>query len=194
LKGLSFDATIVNCLSMLLLDFIIPPATEPPSSALASFPIPSNSFELWHRRFGHLGQDATRDVLTKDYATGIKYIPSPNVALRCIPCLIGKSPQIPFPHHAKCATVICELIHVDTCGPFPTLTPCKEGYFTIYLSGDTPFRLQPPTSLFPLILHLTFLPIVVSIHKSNFDILPKSLLTSDSLTCIVGLLHFISPY
>jgi hypothetical protein len=132
LKGLSFDATVVNRLSMLLLDFI-PPVTKLTPSAFASFPIPSNSFELWHRRFGHLGQDATKDILTKDYATGIKYIPSPNVASRCIPCLIGKAPQVPFPHHAKRANVICELIHIDTCGPFPTLTPRKEAYFTIYL-------------------------------------------------------------
>ena len=29
--------------------------------------------------------------------------------------------------------VIGELIHIDTCGPFPTLTPKKEAYFIIFL-------------------------------------------------------------
>jgi hypothetical protein len=58
---------------------------------------------------------------------------------RCIPCLIGKTPQAPFAHNAKRASRVCELIHIDTCGPFPTLTPRKEAYFTAFLDDASNF-------------------------------------------------------
>ncbi|RDB19170.1 hypothetical protein Hypma_014224 [Hypsizygus marmoreus] len=85
----------------------------------ASFPHVPLSPELWHRRFGHIGIDATRAVLTKQYATGIQYI-GPFTHTHCIPCLIGKHPQRPYDHFAQHASKICELLHMDTCGPFPS--------------------------------------------------------------------------
>lgn len=96
-------------------------------------PLFQNTTELWHRRFGHLGQEATRNMISGEYATGIDCISTPQSPSKCIPCLIGKSPQTPYQHNAKRASAVCELIHVDTCGPFPTLTPRKEAYFTIFL-------------------------------------------------------------
>jgi hypothetical protein len=43
--------------------------------------------------------------------------------VKCIPCLIEKSAQTPYQNNAKQASEVCELIHIDTCGPFPTPTP-----------------------------------------------------------------------
>ena len=138
LGGLSFDAQVIHRLSLLNLNYI-PANISPPSTALASFPVVPHSFELWHRRFGHLGQEATRDMLTKNYATGITYRSTTHTPTRCIPCLIGKTPQTPFAHNARRATRVCELIHIDTCGPFPTLTPRKEAYFTAFLDDASNF-------------------------------------------------------
>jgi hypothetical protein len=116
------------------LDYI--PATEiTPAITLTSFPIVHNSFELWHCHFEHLGQEATRDMLNKNYATGITYTTTTPTPLRCIPCLIGKAPQAPYAHNAKRAFKVCDLIHIDTCGLFPTLTPQKEAYFTAFLDN-----------------------------------------------------------
>lgn len=72
-------------------------------------------------------------MLTGQYATGINCTSTPHLFSKCIPCLIGKSPQAPYEHNANHATAICELIHIDTCGPFPILTPRKEAYYTIFL-------------------------------------------------------------
>ena len=131
LAGLSFDAHITRRLSLLSLDFIPPPKLP---VALYLFPTAQNSPEIWHRRFGHLGHDASRSVINGDYATGITKPSTPYpLHSRCIPCLIGKSPQAPYAHNAKRATAIGDLVHIDTCGPFPTLTPKKEAYFTIFL-------------------------------------------------------------
>lgn len=84
--------------------------------------------------------DATRDMLSLDFATGITPpASSSNVHIKCIPCLIGKSAQTPYQHNGNRASEVCELIHIDTCGPFPTLTPKKEQYFTIFLDDAANF-------------------------------------------------------
>ena len=68
LSGLSFDAHVTRRLSLLNLDFILP-LTSP--IAFHLFPGTQNSPEIWHRRFGHLGHEASKNVLTGNYATGI---------------------------------------------------------------------------------------------------------------------------
>ena len=137
LSGLSFDAHVTRRLSLLNLAFILPPTLP---IALQLFSIAPNSPDIWHRRFGHLGHEASKDVLNGQYVTGINKpsIPYP-IAPRCIPCLIGKSPQAPYPHNSKRATSIGDLVHIDTCGPFPTLTPKKEAFFTIFLDDASNF-------------------------------------------------------
>ena len=143
LQGLSFEATVQRRLSFLNLDFITAPIDSPnPVSELACpvFPVTPVTTDLWHRRFGHLGQDATRDMLSDDFATGITLpVSSMNVPTKCIPCLIGKSPQAPYQNNARRASDVCELIYIDTCGPFPTPTPRKEHYFTIFLDDASNF-------------------------------------------------------
>ena len=127
----SFDAHVTRRLSLLNLDFIFP--QSPPLALHLFIPIESSP-ETWHRRFGHLGHEASKNVLNGNYVTGITKSPTPYpVTSKCIPCLIGKSPQAPYPNNAKRAAAVGDLIHIDTCGPFPTLTPKKEAYFTIFL-------------------------------------------------------------
>jgi hypothetical protein len=131
LSGLSFDANVTRRLSLLSLEFITPPDLP---VALHLFPVVQTSPDIWHRRFGHLGHEASKNAINGNYATGITkpLTPYPPNS-RCIPCLIGKSPQAPYSTNARRASSVCDLIHVDTCGPFPTLTPKKEAYFIIFL-------------------------------------------------------------
>ena len=137
LSSLSFDAFVTRRLSLLNLEFLLPPASP---VALYLFPATPLSPDIWHRRFGHLGHEASKNVLNGHYVTGITKpsVPYPS-SPRCIPCLIGKSPQVPYSHNAKRATSVGDLVHIDTCGPFPTLTPKKEAYFTIFLDDKSNF-------------------------------------------------------
>ena len=57
LAGLSFEAEVIRRLSLLYLNFI-PATMSTPTIAFTMFQVPVNLFELWHCRFGHLGQDA----------------------------------------------------------------------------------------------------------------------------------------
>ena len=152
LPSFSFDATVIRRLSFLNCDFVLPsiaPAsqlTDPPSPLLdltdmalsAMFTPALLTPELWHRRFGHLGLEATRAVLTKNYATGLIHTGTFQRS-HCIPCLVGKSPQQPYSHNGNRSTVPGDLLHMDTCGPFPTLTPQKHSTFLASLDDCTQF-------------------------------------------------------
>ena len=135
LPGFVFSATVANRLSFLNPDFISPSAF-PARALLPSSPLPSTlSFPclkqdslLWHRRFGHIGMDATRAALTKDYVKGV-LLKGPFVRDHCIPCIVGKSPQISYSYHGNRATKIAELLHMDICGPFPVQAPRGKKYF-----------------------------------------------------------------
>jgi hypothetical protein len=141
LPGFSFSATVTNRLSFLKLDFLSPslstapqatafPAlAEPvPVSSLYSFPRVKLDSMLWHRRFGHIGMDATRAALTKDYVTGIQ-LDGSFIRDYCISCIVGKSPQKSYPLRGHRASKIGELLHMDLCGPFPVQAPRGEKYF-----------------------------------------------------------------
>ena len=152
LPSFSFSAVVLHRLSFLNCNFILPPASPPvslpdPISPLvdlsdtalsAVFPQVLLTPELWHRRFGHLGLAATRAALTNDYASGVDFIGSFS-SDHCIPCLIGKRPQQPFTHNGHRALSPAGLLHIDTCGPFPTLTPQKHGSFLTILDDYSNF-------------------------------------------------------
>jgi len=75
------------------------------------FPNALISPELWHRRFGHLGHEASKNVINGSYATGVIKPPTPYpLTSRCIPCLIGKSPQTPYQNNAKWASKTGDLV------------------------------------------------------------------------------------
>ena len=154
LPGLSISATVVNRLSFLNLDFIPPDdlsvaATSSLSHVPTAFPAhatalpPAYSFPrikldsiLWHRRFGHIGMDATKAALTKEYVKGVHF-DGVFVNDHCIPCIVGKSPQRSYTYHGHRAAKIGELLHMDLCGPFPVQAPHGEKYFFNILDDKT---------------------------------------------------------
>ena len=147
LPGFYLSASVVNRLSFLNLSFV-PPAVSLVSVALPLptpvpshpspylFPRVSQDSMLWHRRFGHIGMEATRAALTKDYVTGVQ-LEGPFVRDHCIPCLIGKSPQRSYSFHGHHATKIGELLHMDLCGPFPVQGSQGEKYFFNILDDNS---------------------------------------------------------
>ncbi|KAF8061424.1 hypothetical protein FPV67DRAFT_278112 [Lyophyllum atratum] len=109
LRDSSLSATVHRRLSFLHCDFVLPPEPNSDDVASLAFPAVEPTFapttfprvkvtpELWHRRLGHLGRDATRAVLTKNYATGVVY-DGPFTDSHCIPCILGKQPSRPYDH------------------------------------------------------------------------------------------------
>ena len=136
LPDFSFSATVINRLSFLRLAFLPPELPIVPTAMPAFLPRPpADSFPrvrsdsiLWHRRFGHIGMEATKATLTKDYAKGIQF-EGPFIHDHCIPCIVGKSPQRSYSYQGNRAGKIGELLHMDLCGPFPVQAPHGEKYF-----------------------------------------------------------------
>src|ERR1700678_3132834 len=93
---------------------------------------------LWHRRFGHIGMEATRAALTKNYVEGVQYEGS-FVPDQCVACVVGKSPQRSYSSNGHRATQVAELLHMDLCGPFPVQAPREEKYFYSILDDKSNF-------------------------------------------------------
>jgi hypothetical protein len=119
LPGFSFQAMVHRRLSFLSLDYLVP--TSPMAYPAITFPKTVQTSTLWHRRFGHLGMEATKEALTKDYATGVRFLGS-FAHEHCIACVMGKSPQHPYSHNGRRASKVGELLHMDMCGPYPVQT------------------------------------------------------------------------
>ena len=83
-------AVVIHRLSFLKLDFVYPPTTSQYIAFQAlTFPKTKFTLSLWHCRFGHLGMDATREALMKNYALGVDYTGSFTWE-HCIACIIEK--------------------------------------------------------------------------------------------------------
>ena len=155
LSGLSVWATLLHWLSFLHCDFIKPPPplTDGTEVAFPMFPVPEQMPALWHRRLGHLGIDATCAVFTKAYATGVDWTGPLNLSEKCVSCLIGKHPQIPYDHNQHRASAVCKLLHMDSCGPFPVLMPHKKSYFWAILDDKSNYAhvelLAAKSDIFP---------------------------------------------
>ena len=135
LPNFSLSATVINRLSFLKLSFVPPDLPLVPTAMPAAVSIPAYTFPrlkldsvLWHRRFGHIGLEATKAALTKNYVTGVR-LEGAFITDHCIPCLVGKSPQRSYYPTGHRASKVGELLHMDLCGPFPVQAPRGEKYF-----------------------------------------------------------------
>lgn len=144
IPGLEFTANVTNRLSFLKLDFAASAPTVQPSAFPAHAVAPatasaSSSSEFsfsrlkldsmfWHRRFGHLGMEATRAALTKSYVTGVHF-EGPFLRGHCVACIVGKTPQHSYANNGHRAEKVGELLHMDLCGPYPVQAPRSELYF-----------------------------------------------------------------
>jgi hypothetical protein len=107
-------------------------------SKVAFSHLPGLTEMLWHRRFGHLGMEATRAALTKNYVMGVHFEGS-FLDDRCVACIVGKSPQRSYSSNGRRAVKVGELLHMDLCGPYPVHGPRGERYFYNILDDKTNF-------------------------------------------------------
>lgn len=93
------------------------------------------SFDLWHRRFAHLGYK-TLKLLKDGMVRGL--VTQGEQTSVCMHCAKGKQHGDPFPRRSrKRAKDILDLIHSDLCGPFevPSLGGAK--YFLTFIDDKT---------------------------------------------------------
>jgi hypothetical protein len=100
----------------------------------------SESPQLWHRRFAHLGYTNLAKMQSGGMVKGINIHPQEfKLAGQqvCEPCIAAKQTRLPKPSSTQEATQPLELLHMDVCGklPIPSLSGCE--YFATILDDYT---------------------------------------------------------
>jgi hypothetical protein len=80
-----------------------------PSGALATW-------EVWHRKLGHLASDSVRTLFGR-LSTGGRVARSTDKSGPCEGCVMGKIVRPPFPPSESRTEAPLDLIHTDLCGP-----------------------------------------------------------------------------
>jgi hypothetical protein len=99
------------------------------------------SLQLWHQRFGHLNYADIRKLSSTldDLNISSQELDQDHDHFLCIPCLEGKATRTYKKGPVRRATKPLELIHSDTCGPFPTQSITGSKYFIIFTDDYSRF-------------------------------------------------------
>ena len=87
----------------------------------------SNSYSLWHRRLGHISQKRIDRLVVE----GVFQPFDVRDLEKCVSCIKGKNTRTTGKGSSR-ATELLQLIHTDTCGPFPTATRNGHRYFITF--------------------------------------------------------------
>ena len=88
---------------------------------------------LWHRRFGHLGERGLSTLKKDGLVRGFDYNTSKSIDF-CEPCVGGKIHRNPFPksNHERAAEPL-ELVHSDVCGKMGSPSLSQAEYFVTFI-------------------------------------------------------------
>lgn len=107
------------------------PPSEPTSSMYSCGKIKKN-FELWHRRFGHLGAKNLEKIVHQEMVEGMKKCESGDETIYCEPCIEAKQTRKPFEDGpGRRSKRVLEIVHTDVCGP---ITPAGHDGCRYYVS------------------------------------------------------------
>jgi transposase InsO family protein len=96
--------------------------------------------ELWHRRFGHLGIDAVKQLITQDMVDGLDITSDTPFPAICEACIHGKQHREPFPKKASTrASQILQLVHSDVHGPLKVATHQGFKYWITFIDDKSRF-------------------------------------------------------
>lgn len=98
---------------------------------------------LWHRRYGHVGEQNLKDLANGKLVESFDYNSSRDLGF-CKSCIGGKQHRSPFSHSERQTGDLLELVHSDVCGKisdksvggaqyFLTFTDDKSRYSWVYI-------------------------------------------------------------
>lgn len=103
--------------------------------------------QLVHRRYGHLGFDNLAKLVTDNMVTGINITADEFRKAKtepCDPCILAKHPRSPFPASETKTTECGQLIHTDLCGPFKTPSLGHSEYFLTMIDDYSGYSMVEP--------------------------------------------------
>ena len=99
---------------------------------------PSQNWETWHKRFGHIGYSGLQYMLDKNLVKGFNVdINSPKPD--CIACTEAKQSVEPFDEPSQRETEPGDLTHIDLWGKYDTTSINGNRYFLLMVDDSTRF-------------------------------------------------------
>ncbi|MCP4490581.1 MAG: DDE-type integrase/transposase/recombinase, partial [Gammaproteobacteria bacterium] len=91
---------------------------------------------LWHRRFGHLGQQNLQKLVKEELVRGMD-MHLPTELPFCADCTDGKMHRLPFPKSTTRASEVLGLVHSDVCGKLDPISLGGAQYFVTFIDDKS---------------------------------------------------------
>ena len=92
------------------------------------------TFELWHKRMGHLNYDSINKLITNNIISGTG---QKGEEVMCETCILSKQTRKPLAKAKERKVEPLEIVYSDVCGPMQTITDKKEKYFVTFIEAFT---------------------------------------------------------
>ena len=123
---------------------------KPPGDFALGAASSTETTELWHRRFGHLGYDNLYKLQSKGMVNGISVAASQFKEHQqhgvCEPCIQAKQHRLPFPTSDTISTKPLQLIHMDVCGPLEETSRGGARYLATFLDDFSKLSTVEPVA------------------------------------------------
>jgi len=120
-----------------------------PSKHTALVTKPTETAQLWHQRFGHLGYTGLAQLVKDHMVSGMNVRADEFEQAGkevCQPCVQAKQARLPFPTSTTTTKQTMELVHMDVCGPMPVQSPGGSRYFATFLDDYSKFSAVVPVN------------------------------------------------
>jgi Reverse transcriptase (RNA-dependent DNA polymerase)/gag-polypeptide of LTR copia-type/Integrase core domain/GAG-pre-integrase domain len=100
---------------------------------------PAQSWETWHKRFGHIGYSSLQQILDKNLVEGFNVntrTPKPD----CVACTEAKQSVEPFDQHTEKETEPGDLTHIDLWGKYDTVSINGNQYYLLMVDDSSRFN------------------------------------------------------
>lgn len=97
------------------------------------------TFDVWHRRLGHVGADIIRRMVAKSQVTGIDIKGLAEIKGICEDCVFGKHSARPYNEHTPTEENVLNRIHIDIWGPASTQSAGGAKYFMLLVDGASSY-------------------------------------------------------
>lgn len=97
----------------------------------------NESYQLWHRRYGHIGHSNLKRLVKENLVEGCKNV-NIDAAEFCEDCVKGKMTRLKFTERTR-AKRLLEIVHSDVCGPITPTSYDGKRYFVTFIDDFSNF-------------------------------------------------------
>lgn len=112
----------------------------PPSLNVAQSKRKPVSYDIWHRRFGHVPTDIIHRMSREGLLDGLDALGGTQMKALCEDCIFGKHTSHPFNNPSSAEKDVLERIYIDIWGPAPVVSAGGAKYFMLVVDGASSYR------------------------------------------------------